>query len=306
MLLRNYLNYSGSKDRVYPILRTYLEKAVGRSHNKILIDMFTGSGVVAFNSLDLFKSTICVDKCNELVRLHNWVLYTPVDKLLEQIDGMISQYNLSKDNKDGFIALRTKYNEFVNENGFDPCMLYCLIMHAYNYQLHTNKKGEFNVPSGAGRSWFNPSIRQKLISMKNHISEHIKCTNGKYDKQLIFTGGDCMDFVRCLNYENKFKDVVFYADPPYSASISKHPYRVGNVKWDEDEDRKLFDCLDFIHKNSGKFILSNVTSNNGIQNVPLQRWAGKYNLNPIEVQYTNCSYQRKNNGKTEEVIITNF
>ena len=84
MLLRNYLNYSGSKDRVYPILRTYLEKAVGRSHNKILIDMFTGSGVVAFNSLDLFKSIICIDKCNELVRLHNWVLYTPVDKLLEQ------------------------------------------------------------------------------------------------------------------------------------------------------------------------------------------------------------------------------
>lgn len=306
MLYKNYLNYSGSKDRIYPILRTYLEKAVGRSKKKILIDMFAGSGVVLFNSLDLFDTSIGIEKCKELVRIHNWIVSYPLNDILEEIDKIIAEYGLSKDNKDGFLKLRETYNKQRVQGTINPAWLYCLITHAYNYQLHTNKSDEFNAPSGAGRSWFNPTLRQKLINMKEHIQEEVQYVAGAPSRKLMFTPGDAMDFVRCLNYEGGFKDVVFYADPPYLASISKHPYRVGNVKWNEDEDRRLFECLDYIHENKGKFILSNVVQNNGVHNIPLQRWAGKYKLNPIEVQYTNCSYQRKNGGNTEEVIITNF
>lgn len=301
MLLRNYLNYSGSKDRIYPILRTYLEKAIGKKRGKYkyLIDMFAGSGVVAFNSLDLFDTVIGVDKCSELVRLHNWIICSPLDKVLAEINKIIADYDLSKDNKEGFLKLREDYNGWVTRGGFNPAMLFCLITHAYNYQLHTNKKGEFNAPSGAGRSWFNPSLRKKLINIREHVEEH-------KDTNFLFIAGDGMDFVRCLKYENGFKDVVFYVDPPYSACISKHPYRVGNIKWNEDEDRKLFECLDYIHENKGRFIFSNVLSNNGVHNIPLKRWADSYYIHPIAVDYENCSYQRKNGGKTEEVIITNF
>ena len=72
-----------------------------------------------------------------------------------------------------------------------------------------------------------------------------------------------------------------------------------------EPESKVMD-LNESYENKGKFIFSNVIQNNGVHNIPLQRWAGKYKLNPIEVQYTNCSYQRKNSGDTEEVIITNF
>lgn len=303
-MFRNYLNYSGSKDRIYPILRTYLEKAIGDNKDNTLVDMFAGSCVVAYNSLDLFKEVVCVDKCAELIKIHDWIASTPLDKLLEQIRTTIDKYELSKENKAGFLQLREDYNTGVASNKFSACELYCLIMHSYNYQLHTNKKREFNAPSGAGRSWFNPSIEKKLINMKNHLS--------KVKNKPVLLSGDVLSLINKDNEtfrkatKNDFSKIVFYVDPPYSASVSKHPYRVGNVKWDVDEDRKLFDCLDYIHENNGKFILSNVTTNNGIRNIPLQRWAGKYKLNPIEVQYTNCSYQRKNSGKTEEVIITNF
>ena len=114
-----------------------------------------------------------------------------------------------------------------------------------------------------------------------------------------------MDMIKRLNTDD-FENAVFYADPPYSACISKHPYRVGNIKWTADEDRRLFECLDYINKNGGKFILSNVLTNNGVHNIPLKNWASSYVVNPIEVSYQNSSYQRKNNGKTEEVLITNF
>lgn len=308
MLLRNYLNYSGSKDRIYPTLRTHLERAVKGKKNKhkYLIDLFTGSGVVLFNSVDLFDTLIGVDKCMELVRIHNWITQYPLERIMFDIEVCIAKYGLSKDNKEGYLKLRADYNNEIAEGGFDPVKLYCLITHAFNYQLHTNKKGEFNVPSGAGRSYFNPSLRQKLINIKNYLDEQIVVKDGKTNKILLFTGGDCMDFVHCLNYENKFENVVFYVDPPYSASISKHPYRVGNIKWTEEEDRKLFNCLDYINENDGKFIFSNVLSNNGVHNIPLKNWADSYDIHPIEVSYENCSYQRKNEGGTEEVIITNF
>lgn len=307
-MLNNYLNYSGSKDRIYPFIRKYLEEAVKGKKNKhkYLIDMFCGSAVVSFNSLDLFDTIVAIDKCKELVSLHTWIQHTSTESLLYQIDLMIKTYNLSKDNKEGFLKLREDFNKTViDRNLLNAPALFCLITHSFNYQLHLNKRGEFNVPSGAGRSYFNKSLRQKLVNYKNYLNETIKCENGVYNKQFAFTSGDAMDFVRCLKAEH-FEDTVFYVDPPYSASISKHPYRVGNIKWTEDEDRKLFDCLDYIDKNKGRFIFSNVLQNNGVQNIPLKTWAEKYKVNPIEVDYTFCSYQRKNNGKTDEVLITNF
>ena len=308
VMLKNYLNYSGSKDRIYPIIRKYLEKAVQGKKNKhkYLIDMFCGSAVISFNSLDLFDTIVAVDKCNELIKMHTWIQNTPLEELLKQVDAVISTYELSKTNKEGFLKLREDFNKFITEEGIlHPDLLFCLITHSFNYQLHLNKKGEFNVPSGAGRSYFSSSLRQKLINYKNYIHEVIKYENGDFNKSFSFAYGDAVDFVKCLKPEY-FKDTVFYVDPPYSASISKHPYRIGNIKWTEDEDRKLFDCLDYIHENGGRFIFSNVLQNNGVQNIPLKTWAEKYKVNPIEVDYTFCSYQRKNNGKTDEVIITNF
>ena len=302
-MLRNYLNYSGSKDRIYPTIRKHLKRAVGRNKNKTLVDMFCGSAVVTINSLDLFETLVAVDACEELIRIHTWVRYLPIEDILTDIDIIISNYGLSKDNKEGFLKLRTDYNRLRVEQGIiNVPMLYCLITHAYNYMLHTNKSGEFNAPSGAGRSYFNSSLKQKLINCKQHITDVM---SSKQKKILIYTTSDYMDMIKRLNTDD-FENAVFYADPPYSACISKHPYRVGNIKWTADEDRKLFECLDYIHNNGGKFILSNVTANNGVYNIPLKNWARSYVVNPIEVSYQNSSYQRKNNGKTEEVLITNF
>lgn len=106
--------------------------------------------------------------------------------------------------------------------------------------------------------------------------------------------------------KNEFKDIVFFIDPPYSASISKHPYRIGNLKWTEDDDRKLFEYMDKIDELGGKFVFTNVFENNGIQNLPLQEWSKEYNVQHVNVDYTNCNYQRLNKGNTDEVIITNF
>ena len=82
------------------------------------------------------------------------------EKLLQEIKGYISKYNLSKNNKEEFINARNIYN-----NGKrDPMLLYVLIAHAFSYNVVFNSRGGFSVPSGAGRSYFNQSLRKKLIS----------------------------------------------------------------------------------------------------------------------------------------------
>ena len=57
------------------------------------------------------------------------------------------------------------------------------------------------------------------------------------------------------------------------------------------------------------FVFTNAISNNGVTNTILENWIAShdnYVVTPVSIDYTNCSYQRKNGGRTDEVIITNF
>lgn len=297
MIIKNYLNYIGSKDRYLSQILELIEYGAtqlknGKSGTK-LIDMFCGSAVVGLNAAKYVDNVLCVDACKELIAIHKWVQQaSSVEGLLADVDMVISGYSLSKTNKDGFIRLREDYNAMVGQGAINPRWLYALIVHSFNYSLQTNKKGEYNVPFGANRSSFNKSLRNKLKNWKEELDKH---------KYITFNCGDFNDYRR-------FTRSILFVDPPYSASISKHPYRIGNIKWTEEEDRKLFAYLDYMNERKNLFIFTNVTENNGVVNRPLMNWIEEhdYTCTPVSVDYEGCNYQRKNNGRTHEVIITNF
>ena len=50
--------------------------------------------------------------------------------------------------------------------------LYCLLTHAFNYQIAFNSKYEYNMPSGASRSYFSKNLETTL-------SEYIKVIQNK-------------------------------------------------------------------------------------------------------------------------------
>ena len=294
-MLRNYLNYAGSKDRYYPEIRKHLAKA----ERKHMIDMFTGGGSVAFNSLDLFDGNIyAYDKNEDLIKIHKWVQTHAVEEVLTDIYTIINMYELSKTNKDGFLKLRADYNNQVRNGVKSIPMLYCLVMHSFNYSLHTNNKGEFNAPSGATRSYFNNETRKKIMQYKAELDKYS-------ENKLVY---EVKDILNDESYPVPINETVFFVDPPYSAALSKHPYRVAGIKWDESADRKLLDILSNINDKQGKFVFTNVLENNGVSNIPLRKWVENNNflMYPVNVDYTNSSYQRKNYGTTKEVIITNF
>lgn len=307
-MIKNYLNYAGSKDRYYPLIREHLKRALGRKKKgKYLIDAFCGSGVVAFNSMDIFENIMAIDKCEELITIHNWVRHTDTEELLKEIDGTITSYDLRKDDKEGFLRLREDYNNLIAEGSKPNAVwLFCLIMYSFNYSLHLNKSGGFNCPHGTNRSSFNNSLRTKLKNYKEHLDNNKDSCGFAYLAGDIFTILNPDNPDKSLFSIDRLNEAVFFIDPPYSAAVSKHPYRVGNIKWSEDDDRKLFEVLDIINENKGKFVFTNVFENNGVSNRPLQEWAKNYKVHDVGVSYDNCNYQRKNNGKTREVIITNF
>lgn len=294
-MIRNYLNYIGSKDRYMPTIDKFLLETK-RLGSKTLVDLFCGSAVVGINELPNFDYVICNDKCEEVIALHTWVQENSIEALLQSIDDCIAQYDLSKTNKEGFLELREHYNSS-RSLGINPAELFCLITHSFNYSLHTNKDGQYNVPFGANKSSFNKSLREKLIQYKAQIE--------KYPNKLTFAN-ETFEYWVDTKKDNK---VTYFVDPPYSTSISKHPYRVGNIKWTEQHDIALMSSLKKLADEGHYFILTNVYENNGLVNKLLQDWVEKEDYTcyvVTSVDYANSSYQRKNNGATKEVIVTNL
>lgn len=304
MITNNYLNYIGSKDRYLPQILDLLKKAQEKLDADILVDLFCGSAVVAMNAKDYFKKTICYDACEPLIAIHKWLQGTESgESAAQEIDNLVKAFGLSKDDKENFIKLRSTWNTLRTALGqLNPAMLYCLVTHSYNYSFHFNKKGEYNAPSGATRSSFNSSLRKKMINWKDKMENGSSISFNALDFRKVFT-----DEWAYLTVGDNLK-TVFFIDPPYSASVSKHPYRNPLLKWDEDEDRELIKYLDMLNDKGHIFVFTNVLVNNGITNVILKNWIAEkgYRVVPVSIDYNNCSYQRRNEGNTEEVIITNL
>lgn len=289
-MLKNCFNYVGSKDRIYPFIHKNLD------HSKAgLIDAFCGSGIVGVNEAEYFDEIILNDACWQLTSTLNYFKSSYPNVVLDDIDAYIKKYDLSKTNKKGYNNLRDYYNSNCNyyEN-FDPAAFYCLATHSFNYNIHINSSGGFSVPFGANRSYFNSSLRKKFINFQKYLHENrdkIKIFNEDYSK-----------FIRMDN----IKACTFYFDPPYLSSDSAYGriYYLG--KWDATKEKRLYEQLDKINDFGGTFLLSNVIENNGKINEVLKGWAKKYKIIEVPSDFTNCNYQRKNSGRTVEVLIRNY
>ena len=294
MILRNPFNYTASKDRIMSVLLKNFD------YNKdIFIDMFCGSGVVGVNVLPKYNRVILNDGCWQIVGILRAM--SNDDKFLYKVEKIIDQFGLSKTNKEAYIDARGYYNEnFKDKETFNPYFLYALMMHSFNYQIVFNSSEGFSVPSGYNRSSFNSSIREKLQKYSEKLYD--------YDIELYsFKQELFIDLIKNSFQDDEYRDLMIYCDPPYSRSCSDSSVnRSYGLKWGEAEDKALLKFLDFLDSKGSSFVLSNVLENNGKENKLLKKWAKKYNVIPLNVDYTNCHYNRKNAGKTEEIIVRNF
>ena len=141
---------------------------------------------------------------------------TSVSKLLATINGLITEWNLSDQNEDAFIAFRNHYNQ-----SHDPIELYVLSCYSFNYQLRFNNNREYNNPFGRNRSRFSETMKNNLLRFVKQL-QSMKAKFAAYD------------FVNYPTDTITTKDFV-YCDPPYL--ITTGSYNDGNrgfKNWTEE------------------------------------------------------------------------
>ena len=292
-MLNNCFNYVGSKDRIFPIIDKNLDKS-----KDIFIDVFCGSGVVGVNELSNYSKVVLNDACWQVIDTLKFFRDNECEKVIHDIERVILDYGLSKENKEGYLKLREDYNaDPYLRLVFEPAMFYCLLTHSFNFNIHINSKGQFSVPFGANKSYFNNSLRQKLELFQWELHDN--------KDKITLKSSDFRDLIG-KTPKKIAENAVFYVDPPYLCSDDAYSriYYLG--KWDEDKERALYEHLDQVNEMGGSFLLSNVLHNNGKWNRILEEWSKKYEVIDVSASYENCNYQRKNAGETKEVLVRNY
>lgn len=289
-MIMSPLNYSGNKSKIIKTLINLFPKDI-----KNFVDVFCGSGIVGLNVE--FENLILNDKEKHIINLLKYFQNNSLDYILSQINQIIIKYKLtdskskpkgfykiykneglSRYNKEGFLKLRKSYNKSPSE-----IKLFVLILFGFNYFIRFNSKGLFNVP--VGKTDFSVSQYKKSVAFIQALqNKNIKLLNLDFRDNKLYKNGD-----------------FFYFDPPYL--ITEATY---NASWNEKDEKDLYDILDSINSKNKKFAFSNVLESNGKSNDFLKYWSKKYTIIPIDRQYTNANYRRKNLGKTQEVLIINY
>lgn len=283
--VKSPLNYTGGKFKLLPQLLEIFPKDINT-----FVDLFAGGGNVAVNVKA--KHIIYNDLMWQLSEMLQEFKSVGAERCLERIDRYIEEYQLSKDNKEGYLNLRKQYNDPFNIefSTIDPIMLYTLICYSFNNQIRFNNKQEYNMPFGKNRSSFNPALREKFIAFVNRLQEI----------DIEFRSKD----FRKLNIEKLGAEDFVYCDPPYLITVASYNENGG---WGEQAERELLNKLDGLNEAGVRFALSNILESKGKSNEALKKWAEKYRVIYLDCDHSNCSYHRKDKtSKDVEVLIVNY
>lgn len=277
--VKSPLNYTGGKYKLLPQLLELFPKQVNT-----FVDLFAGGGNVSVNVKA--EKVVFNDLMWQVPEMLQEFKKIGVEESLRKIDGYISSYDLSKENKEGYLALRELYNKGKS----DPLMLYTLICYSFNNQIRFNNKGAYNMPFGKDRSSFNPTLREKFIIFVQRLQS----------MEIQFSSKDFRELDLDTLGENDF----VYCDPPYLITVASYNENGG---WGEQAERDLLAKLDTLDKAGVKFGLSNVFESKGKENIILKEWAKRYTVHYLDHTYSNCSYHKKDKqSKDIEVFITNY
>ena len=278
--IKSPLNYTGGKFKLLPQLLELFPKDINT-----FMDLFGGGGNVAVNVEA--NHVIYNDILEQVPEMLEEFKKLGATDCISLIDSYIEEYSLTKENKEGYLKLRQKYN---SSKFKDPIMLYTLICYSFNNQIRFNAKQEYNMPFGKGRSSFNPALREKFIAFVDRLQEI----------DIEFYSKD----FRNIEVEILSKNDFVYCDPPYLITTASYNENGG---WSEQAERDLLAKLDEISGVGVRFALSNVLESKGKSNDILKDWAKKYNVNYLSTAYSNCSYHKKDKtSKDIEVLITNY
>lgn len=300
-IVKSPLNFTGGKYKLLPQLLPLFPDDV-----HTFVDLFCGGCNIALNVTA--QKIICNDKDEKLIGLLSFFKRTTFSDLLPKVKKIITDFNLSDSNangydfynctsanglgsfnRNGFTALRNKFNSLSSDDENYFVLLYVLIVYSFNNQIRFNANGCFNLP--VGKRDFNIKMQNKLKSFLTALEA----------QNISFTNKDFAETSLSKLTENDF----VYADPPYLITCATY----NEKSWNETEEKRLFAYLDELTAHKIRFALSNVLSTDNKTNTILQDWLTThkdYVCHYLDFSYSNSNYHKKNIAKTDEVLITNY
>lgn len=280
--LKSPLNYIGGKYKLLNQIIPLFPKNIST-----FVDLFSGGANVGINVEA--KKHIFVDmntKINEMFRFFS--KEDPVN-LVNKIEDRIEEFNLSKNNSQGYITFREQYN--LNPNPLD---LYVLISYSYNYQIRFNNNLKYNNPFGKNRSHFSNNMKKNLLNFTNKLNT----LNHE------FIDG----YFQTIDLSFLDNQSMVYLDPPYL--ITTGSYNDGNrgfQNWGIEQEQQMYTLMRWLTKNGIRYALSNVLIHKKSEHLLLKQFINENNVHVHHLTYSyhNSSYNTSRD-QSDEVLITNY
>ena len=276
--IKSPINYIGNKYKLIgQIIQLFPDKI------NMFFDVFGGSGTVLINTKA--ERYLYNDINPYVASIFEGLITEDTDDVVSKIENIISEYSLSKTNKEGFEKLRDDYNNGKN----DWITLYTLMCHSFNHQFRFNNQHQYNSSFGKNRSYFSDRQRKDLYDMKKTISTDIAVVSKSFAD---------------IDYSDFDENDLLYFDPPYFNSVGNYnDGQRGFEGWTEQHEKQLLELLDKLNEQGTRFALSN---NLKYENPMLDEWKDKYKTHFLKGDYVNCNYHKIDRSKDCEVLITNY
>lgn len=289
------MNYTGGKFKLLPQILPLFPNNINKFY-----DVFCGGLDVSLNIKA--TNTYANDKHEDLIWLYNEVIKYNSDTLGDELLTLDRNYfpmnnyqgkslntyrrsgdketwtKLMNEKREVYYRLREEFN---NSEVKDFKMVILLSLNSVGIQEF--KINNRFIKFTCGNNRINKNTKNSLNNFAKNI-KHINFTNN--------------DFRYIRNIEFKKNDFV-YLDPPY---LGTSQYE---TRWTEQDEKDLYELLDYLHSKGVKFALSNFADGKNHSNEYLAKWCKNYNTYYLNDNHTNLEGISKK-GKRQEVLITNY
>lgn len=288
VIVKSCFNWIGNKNRIMPQLLQIFPQNIDT-----FVDFFCGGCDTTINVPA--KRIIAIDVNQYLIDILKEFQNKNLNEILDFIEYRIQEFNLSKENEEGFLIYRKLYN--TNPEYHTPLDLFTLTRFSFHFTMRFNRKMEFNA--GFGRKYSNFSARQReSIGPFHERIQKVELRNCDFEEI------ELKDF----NPSSTF----LYFDPPYliTNNVYNNGVEAAWQRWDEHDEHELLKYINLVNELGFKFALSNVIQHRGKTNTILTDWIDKNNFNVYDIDnegYSHCTHTVSQNAEpTREIVVTNY
>ena len=292
--VKPFLKWAGGKNQLLNEIEKYYPFENGI---KKYAEPFVGGGAVLFDILNKYDlEEIYINDINEELINTYIMIREHIDELIQKLFIMQDEFIPieNSDRKMYYGKKREKFNFLKLNNSIEDDIEKAAIMiflnkTCFNGLYRVNKKGFFNVPMG---DYKNPMIcdedNLRLVSEKLN---NIKIESGDYRKSEKFID----------------KNTFVYIDPPYRPLTRNSAFTAySQTNFDDKQQIRLSEFINFISKNGAKVLLSNSDPKNIDEKDDFfDNIYSKYKIRRVEATRM-INSKASARGKIKELLISNY